>query len=331
VSSTIVVPDDYPTIQEAINHANAGDTVFVRSGTYFENVVVNKRVSLIGEDLSTTIIDGMNKDLTVWVQSSNVSVSGFTIAHGDYYDVAVYGEPHSGMFPGLRGVVIKDNLICNTSWGIGSVALLWCRFEGNVIQSIQHAGLEMQYCRFNTVVGNNISGCQTGVLLLHIDDVDGLPFSSSDNEFYHNNFIENTVQVDASENYGFSDDGPNSWDNGYPSGGNYWSNSNGSDTCYGPYQNLTGPDGVIDVPYSIKETNIDQYPLTELYDMDPPILGDVNKDMKVDMGDLVLLCRAFGSTPGSPTWNHNCDLDYNSRVDMGDIIIGVKNFGQHYP
>jgi nitrous oxidase accessory protein NosD len=329
VSSTIVVPDDYPTIQEAINNASEGDTIFVRSGMYNENVVVNKGVSLIGENSSNTIIDGMNKDVTVWVQSWNVSVSGFTIAGGYVGSVFVYLN-EGGYFVPLWRVVIKDNLICNSSWGIVSARLYYGRFEGNVIESVPVYGLLMGGCRFNTVVGNNISGCQTGVLLLHIPDVDGLPLSSHDNRFYHNNLIENTVQVDATENYGVIDNGPNSWDDGYPSGGNYWSSINGSDMYYGPYQNLTGPDGVNDIPYSINESNIDHYPLINPFEH-PSIPGDVNRDMKVDMDDLDLLCGAFGSTPRSPKWNHNYDLDYNSRTDIGDIIIGVKNFGKHYP
>jgi len=49
---TIIVPDDYPTIQEAINNANDGDTIYVRNETYYENVIVHKAVSLVGEDRS---------------------------------------------------------------------------------------------------------------------------------------------------------------------------------------------------------------------------------------------------------------------------------------
>ena len=55
---TIVVPDDYDTIQAAVDAAAPGDTVYVRSGTYFEHVVLNKQLTLQGEDLATTIIDG---------------------------------------------------------------------------------------------------------------------------------------------------------------------------------------------------------------------------------------------------------------------------------
>ena len=49
-SKTITVPDDSHTIQEAINAADVGDTIFVKRGTYVENPVVNKSVSLVGED-----------------------------------------------------------------------------------------------------------------------------------------------------------------------------------------------------------------------------------------------------------------------------------------
>ena len=43
----IIVPDQFATIQEAINNASAGDTIFVRKGTYHENIIVNKSLTLI--------------------------------------------------------------------------------------------------------------------------------------------------------------------------------------------------------------------------------------------------------------------------------------------
>jgi pectin methylesterase-like acyl-CoA thioesterase len=55
----IVVPDEYFSIQEAINHSKSGDTIFVKSGIYFENLVIDKNgLRLVGEDKDTTIIDG---------------------------------------------------------------------------------------------------------------------------------------------------------------------------------------------------------------------------------------------------------------------------------
>jgi hypothetical protein len=57
-------------------------------------------------------------------------------------------------------------------------------------------------------------------------------------------------------------------------------------------------------------------------------LGDVNGDGKVDMGDVVTVLKAFGSTPGSPNWNPACDLEQNGKIDMGDVVIVLLNFGE---
>ena len=57
---TIVVPDDYPMIQQAVNAAVNGDTILVRAGTYSEDIVINsKSISLIGENASNTTIKGV--------------------------------------------------------------------------------------------------------------------------------------------------------------------------------------------------------------------------------------------------------------------------------
>ena len=79
-AATITVPDDYSTIQQAINAAIAGDTVYVRSGTYYEHVSIGKSLTLQGEDRETTIIDGGGSGKVVYVSSTNnVTISGFTI------------------------------------------------------------------------------------------------------------------------------------------------------------------------------------------------------------------------------------------------------------
>jgi nitrous oxidase accessory protein NosD len=67
----------------------------------------------------------------------------------------------------------------------------------------------------------------------------------------------NTVQVEGASY--------NTWDAGYPSGGNYWSDYTGLDLYSGPYQNLTGSDGIGDSVYRIDADNIDRYPLMQQY------------------------------------------------------------------
>jgi hypothetical protein len=61
------------------------------------------------------------------------------------------------------------------------------------------------------------------------------------------------------------------------------------------------------------------------------LYADVNGDGKVDLRDLALVARAFGSTPSSPNWNPFADINCDGRVDMKDIALVVRNFGRHYP
>ena len=84
---------------------------------------------------------------------------------------------------------------------------------------------------------------------------------SHNNTFYGNYFIDNYIHVLIQE-----DVSSNNWDNGYPTGGNYWDNyedrySNAKDEKRGPYQNQTGPDGFWDTPYRINDKNKDHYPI----------------------------------------------------------------------
>ena len=56
---TITVPDDYLTIQEAINASTDGDIIYVKKGTYYnQNLIIKKPIAIIGEDPKTTILQG---------------------------------------------------------------------------------------------------------------------------------------------------------------------------------------------------------------------------------------------------------------------------------
>jgi hypothetical protein len=61
------------------------------------------------------------------------------------------------------------------------------------------------------------------------------------------------------------------------------------------------------------------------------IPGDVDGQGRVDMGDVVSILKAFGSTVGQPNYNPNCDIENTGKVDMSDVVIALRNFGQHYP
>jgi pectin methylesterase-like acyl-CoA thioesterase len=71
---TIVVPDDYPKIQIAIDYAKEGDEILVKKGVYYENVVVNKAFLKIFGENRESVIQG-----NVAIIKDNVSFEGFTI------------------------------------------------------------------------------------------------------------------------------------------------------------------------------------------------------------------------------------------------------------
>jgi len=104
-SKIIHVPQDYQTIQEAINWASTGDTILVAAGTYNENVVVTETLSIIGEDRSTTIIDGSGSEIepVVSIKANNVSFSGFTIQNG-YVGIMVVSSGNR-----IVNNTVKDN------------------------------------------------------------------------------------------------------------------------------------------------------------------------------------------------------------------------------
>lgn len=75
------------------------------------------------------------------------------------------------------------------------------------------------------------------------------------NRAHHNDIVRNTVQA-------VDQPGSNAWDNGYPIGGNYWSDYTGRDLCSGPNQDVCpDPDGIGDIPYVIGPAAQDNYPL----------------------------------------------------------------------
>lgn len=78
-SKTITVPTDYLSIQDAINNAVAGDTVYIKKGTYVENPIINKSVSLVGEDRDATVID---VTAGLKVERDNVTITGLAIFDG---------------------------------------------------------------------------------------------------------------------------------------------------------------------------------------------------------------------------------------------------------
>jgi parallel beta-helix repeat protein len=198
----------------------------------------------------------VNNTYGVYLVGYNNTVSGNNVTYNydgiDFYgpyNTAQHNNVTYNKWNGIKStsdhITICFNHITDNGYGI--------QFGNAHSMTVKHNSITMndvgivitgssQIC----VISNNITNNGDGIYLT----------KSSDNTFFHNNIIGNTRQV-----YIDIPGYVNSWDDGYPSSGNYWSDYIGSDLQRGPYQNETGSDGIGDTPYTIDADNIDRYPL----------------------------------------------------------------------
>ena len=81
-NETIIIPIDYPTIQQGINHAQNGDTIYIQSGEYSENIIVNKSVQINGENKNSVNIKGLNpSDHVFFINANHVHISNVSISN----------------------------------------------------------------------------------------------------------------------------------------------------------------------------------------------------------------------------------------------------------
>ena len=156
--TTIIVPDDYPTIQEAINAANPGDTIYVNPGKYYEHIAVNKTVSLIGEDRDTTIIDGSRTGSVINIIADNVYITGFTIQNSSH---AWRGCPI--LLQNCANVTIRNNKIAE---GDSCIRLEYSDHNNileNIITNPDFSGIYLTHSSENNITGNIISMVSYGI------------------------------------------------------------------------------------------------------------------------------------------------------------------------
>lgn len=278
---TIVVPDDYSSIQEAIDCASEGNTVYVKEGTYHENLVVNKSLSLVGENVDTTVIDGAPSEgyrIPVKIQCNNVSVSGFKILYG-YAGVTV-GE--------VKHCSISGNRIAGGQHGIKLFGTSYSNITENYLEQIGLSGaIQLSASNYNLVARNYIKECTEGIQIwthstnntvtentitkcddiairlqyadnntvtrnyISYSDLGTTIYVANNNTITHNSYINNTEQFPSGEwewyakTFGY---------NGSVNiiNQNYYSNYNGTDT---------DGDGLGDTPYVMNDENQDPHPL----------------------------------------------------------------------
>ncbi len=257
-----VGPNNYTRIQDAINDASNGYTVFVYddSSPYYEEIVINKSIKLIGEDKNTTIINFLYIGTVIHVSADRVKISGFTIEGGNSYGIHVNSN-HNIITDNIikwieyYGIALKDStntIIINNYIEEGiyiSGSSIKTTIMGNKIQGGRDGIL--LFSDNNTIIGNNISRNYFHGIVAYSSN------GNTNNHIYHNNFIDNKRNA-------YDGGKGNYWDDGYPSGGNYWDDYTGSDD---------NGDGIGDSPYIPGAGNIkDRYPLMEPHKRNiPPI------------------------------------------------------------
>jgi len=271
-SSIIYVPSHYASIQWAVGNASVGDTIIVNSGIYYEHVIIDKSLTLLGED-GNTIIDGNNTGHVVTVVADNVTISGFTIQNsgpnfgesgirllnsrwcnvsynviiqnghglwiGHYSDSNIiawnnvsYNLVGLGLIDSSNNIITNNYICSNTLCGMGLSSASNNVLTNNIAKNNDY-GVWLSFSTNFTVAGNTLADNRGGIYLNN----------SENNTIFHNNIINNAYQSEIINSTSM-------WANDFE--GNYWSNYVGVDA---------NQDGIGDSPYIIEANNTDDYPL----------------------------------------------------------------------
>jgi parallel beta-helix repeat protein len=340
-------------IWDSYSNVVQGNTVNGKPLIYLENVSslnVDDAGQVILVNCNNILLENLNlsyttEGLELW-GTNNSEIVNCTVAN-DYTGILLWYSSHNS---------IRGNNISDCMDGIDLLSSSCDNVSGNNVTANDYEGIYLSDSSNNSISRNNITANRdcgialfsssndtisenvihgggywsTGVLLSETDNsiISGNSIaenngygvwldSSHDNVFYHNNFVNNTSQV-------HSINSENVWDNGYPSGGNYWSDYTGTDSFKGPYQNITGSDGIGDTPYVIDSFNRDNCPLINPW---VRLRADINGDGKVDIIDILMCAKSFGSYPGDTRWNPDADMNQDGKIDIIDILIVAKHFG----
>ena len=218
-----------------------------------------------------------NTDSYFIIRNCRVHDGGYGYNYGVYFNGVKNGKIESvTSYNNDRGICLE-----NSSNNIISKSNAWNNFDGIYLQSSSNNRIAKCTASNNFVHGiylnssdntiiseSNASNNTNGIYLQSSsnnrieksnafnNDFNGIFIGSSseNNHIYHNSFKSNFYQA--------WDEGSNRWDDGYPSGGNYWGDYTGTDNYRGENQDIPGSDEIGDTPYYILgDNNLDRYPL----------------------------------------------------------------------
>ena len=339
---TIYVDDDFvddppnhkwDTIQEGIDDAFNGDTIIVRDGIYNENLNVYKRLTIQSENgADATIVQTASVyDHVFYVIADYVNITGFTTSGAEYSSAGIYlyGAAHCNVSYNTAsdnnyGILLYDssnnNTITSNTASDNNYGIYLAYPSNNMLKdnnaSNNGVGIYLYGSSNNMLTSNTASDNNYGIYLgyssnnnilqnstANTNNLYGIYLqSSSNNTIYHNNLINNT-------NSNACDDGNNTWDDDYPSGGNYYSDYDGTDN---------NTDGIGDTPHPIPGgSSVDYFPLMQPWNEDTQQKGDLNGDGQITAADAII---ALGMAV-SGEHNDNADMDGDGRVSSVDALI----------
>jgi len=186
--------------------------------------------------------------------SSWIDIVSNTVKNTQYYAIYLGPPPSSAINTDIR---IVSNTITSNDRGIVLNVCKDITISSNYVSRAIFAIQLVDRANNTLIAGNTATDSVYGI---HVK-------SSTGNRIYHNRIENNTGQAR-------DDKGPeNTWDDGYPSGGNYWGDYPGSDYFSGPGQDIPGSDGIGDTPYVIDADSGDRYPLISLYGFHAPTVN----------------------------------------------------------
>jgi parallel beta-helix repeat protein len=314
---------------EGTNKIRRDGNVYTFTDDIFGSIVVEK------DDI---IVDGAGRSLQGAGSGIGISLTnrrGVIIRNMEIkaFDIGVY-------FNGSSNNIISGNNIKNNHLGIRFWIASNNTISGNniianergiVLRSISYTECSKHNTVYrNNIMNNNVSidlfGSSNAIIGNYIANngvgiyIGGhVPlFGSQNNTIYHNTFLNNAKQVyDIHWEWEFSAISVNIWDNGYPSGGNYWSDYNGADN---------NRDGVGDTPYIIDENNQDNYPLISPlvalpWDLTPPkitILSPKNETYTINNVSLTFTISENASWMG-----YSLDGQANVTITGNATLTGL--------
>ncbi len=175
-------PGNYTTIQGAIDAASPGDTVFVFSGTYYENVVVNKTITLMGEDRDSTIVNASGSGDVIRVTADWTNITGLTVTESgvapfmgeagielhavdncSVIDINASGNANGIQLYYSDDNTVSDSLVLQNHMGIYLYNSDGNSIAGNSARYSNHSGISVVLSHNNTIVDNLAAGNHWGI------------------------------------------------------------------------------------------------------------------------------------------------------------------------